>query len=295
MATTFHSEYLKMATVCLKPAEAAFCNNAKLSAEWQSLQYLAKPDLEKSWREYAGFRSLLQLEGIHILELPADPQLSMDSIYCRDASVATNFGMILCNMGKPARKGEPVSHKRMFDAHQIPVLGTIDAPGTLEGGDVAWLDENTLAVGHSYRTNTEGIRQLGNILALLGIQIIVVDLPHHKGPSDVFHLMSVVSPVDRDLAVVYSPLLPIGFRNTLLEKGFTLVEVPEGEYVSMGCNVLAVAPRKCILLKGNPRTEAGLIANGCEVLSYEGREISLKGGGGPTCLTRPLERYVPAL
>lgn len=295
MATTFHSEFLPIATVCLKPADAAFCTDAKLTAEWESLQYLAKPDLEKSRLEYAGFRSLVKQEGVQILELPGDPQLSMDSLYCRDASVATNSGMILGNMGKPARKGEPGSSKRLFEGHQIPVLGRIEAPGTLEGGDVAWLDENTLAVGHSYRTNAEGIRQLKNFLAPMHVEMIVVDLPHHKGPADVFHLMSVLSPVDKDLAVVYSPLLPIGFRNTLLERGFTLVEVPEEEYGSMGCNILAVAPRKCILLKGNPVTEAALIAHGCEVLTYEGREISLKGGGGPTCLTRPLERYRPEL
>lgn len=295
MAKTFHSEYHPIASVCLKPAKAAFCNNKKINAEWESLQYLARPDLERAGVEYDAFRTLMQQQGAQILELPADPQLSMDSIYCRDASVATNSGMILCNMGKHARKGEPEAHKRLFEAHQIPILGTIDAPGTLEGGDVAWLDENTLAVGQSYRTNAEGIQQLGKFLEPLRIQMIVVDLPHHKGPADVFHLMSVLSPVARDLAVVYSPLLPIGFRNTLLRKGFTLVEVPEDEYESMGCNVLAMAPRKCIMLKGNPRTEAGLMSNGCEVLSYEGLEISLKGGGGPTCLTRPFGRYIQDL
>jgi N-dimethylarginine dimethylaminohydrolase len=219
----------------------------------------------------------------------------MDSIYCRDASVATNFGMVLCNMGKPQRKGEPHAHRKLFETREIPILGSIDAPGTLEGGDVAWLDENTLAVGHSYRTNSEGIRQLQNLLAPFHIDLIVADLPHYRGPADVFHLMSVLSPVDKDLAVVYSPLLPIGFRNQLLEKGFDLVEVPGEEFDSMGCNVLAVAPRVCIMLKGNPKTRKALTDHGCKVLQYEGTNISLKGGGGPTCLTRPLERYLPDL
>lgn len=295
MSKTCHSEYHKIVSVCLQPVEAAFFNNAKLSSEWRSLNYLDKPDLEKSRIEYAKFRTLIQQGDTRIFDLPADPQLSMDSIYCRDASVATNFGMILCNMGKPLRKGEPDAQKRFFEANQVPILGAIDAPGTLEGGDVVWLDENTLAVGHSYRSNAEGILQLEDFLAPFSIDLIVVDLPHHKGPSDVFHLMSVLSPVDEDLVVVYSPLLPIGFRNKLMNKGFDLIEVPDEEYGSLGCNVLAVAPGECIMLKGNPKTMNALIAHGCKVRPYDGLNISLKGGGGPTCLTRPLERYIPEL
>jgi len=123
-----------------------------------------------------------------------------------------------------------------------------------------------------------------------GISIIVVELPHYKGPSDVFHLMSILSPVDKDLAVVYSPLMPIKFRNHLLERGYTLVEVPDAEFESMGCNVLAVAPRQCIMVEGNPITQQGLEQAGCKVTTYKGAEISVMGGGGPTCLTRPMLR-----
>jgi N-dimethylarginine dimethylaminohydrolase len=200
------------------------------------------------------------------------------------------MGMIICNMGKAGRKYEPAAQAHAYLQQGIPVLGTITAPGTLEGGDVAWLDENTLAVGHTYRTNEEGIIQLTQLLAPLGVKVITVPMPHYKGPSDVFHLMSVLSPVDSNLAVVYSPLIPIVFRNELIARGFTLVEVPEAEFDSMGCNVLALAPRVCLMVKGNPKTKAALEQAGCKVIEYEGAEISVKGGGGPTCLTRPIDR-----
>jgi N-dimethylarginine dimethylaminohydrolase len=200
--------------------------------------------------------------------------------------------MILCRMGKEARSGEPALHRELFERAGIPVLGAIEPPGTLEGGDVAWLTPEVLAVGHSYRTNAAGIAQLTALLAPKGIEVLPVDLPHFRGPSDVFHLMSILSPVDRDLAVVYAPLMPIGFRNRLHDLGYHLVEVPDAEFDTLGSNVLAVAPRQCLMAAGNPLTEAALRREGCTVMTYAGSEISLKGGGGPTCLTRPWRRQV---
>ena len=225
-----------------------------------------------------------------IYSFPHDNSVSIDSIYCRDASIATDEGMIICNMGKPARAKEPEAERKAFEKQGIKILGTILSPGTVEGGDVAWLDENTLAVGHTYRTNEEGIRQLRKLLNPAGIEVITVSLPHYKGPTDVFHLMSILSPVDRDLAVVYSPLMPIAFRNELVRRRYRFVEVPDEEFESMACNVLAIAPRKCMIVKGNPKTKAALEKAGCTVLEYVGNEISVKGGGGPTCLTRPIVR-----
>ena len=160
----------------------------------------------------------------------------------------------------------------------------------MEGGDVAWIDERNLAVGLGYRTNAEGIRQLRALLGSGVDRVVPVPLPHWRGPDDVFHLMSMFSPVDRDLAVVYSPLLPVPFRQLLLKKGYELVEVPHEEFESMGCNVLAAGPRRCVAVDGNPVTRRRLEAAGAEVHTYRGREISTKGGGGPTCLTRPLVR-----
>jgi len=292
MKLTAHSDIGKIKSLFIKNAREAFVNDNHIEQYWQQLHFLAKPEMKDATAEYGSFQSILTATGAEIHPLPLDMTVNMDSVYCRDASISTNRGMIICNMGKPERMNEPLAQKKAFDAAGIPVLGVIHAPGTLEGGDVAWLDENTLAVGHTYRTNEEGIRQLTALLNPMGVQVITVSLPHYKGPEDVFHLMSILSPVDSNLAVIYSPLMPIVFRNLLLQRGYQLIEVPEDEFDSMGCNVLALAPRECLMVDGNPKTKAALEKAGCKVQVYKGKEISVKGGGGPTCLTRPILRFV---
>jgi N-dimethylarginine dimethylaminohydrolase len=291
MNFTSHSETGKIKTLFIKNVQQAFVNEKHIEQYWSSLNFLGKPDFRLSLKEYESFQSVLKENGAEIFYLPEDAAVNMDSVYCRDASIATNKGMIICNMGKEGRKNEPLAEKKAFEIHGIPVLGSIEAPGTLEGGDVAWLDENTLAVGHTYRTNEEGIRQLMAMLNPLGVEVINVPLPHYKGSADVFHLMSIFSPVDTDLAVVYSPLMPIVFRNLLLHRGYQLIEVPDEEFETMGCNVLALAPKICLMVDGNPKTKTLLENKGCKVILYKGDEISVKGGGGPTCLTRPIYRY----
>lgn len=290
MEHTCHSEYHELETVMINSVPNAFIDEAKLENEWSGLNYIAKPDFIIAEKEFKFFEGLLQSKGTSILRLPKDSTVSMDAIYVRDAAIVTNFGVILCRMGKERRMPEPKLQEATYIKYDMPILGQIFAPGSVEGGDVAWLDESTLAVGHSYRTNEEGIKQLINLLAPFSIRVFVVELPHYKGPSDVFHLMSVFSPVDKDLAVVYSPLLPIHFRKELINRGMELIEVPEEEFDSMGCNVLAIGPRNCIMVAGNVKTEALLRNAGCEVSTYIGEEISVKGGGGPTCLTRPIRR-----
>jgi N-dimethylarginine dimethylaminohydrolase len=292
MPFTCHSDTGKIKSVLIKKAAEAFISEAHIEKYWQELNYLGKPDLAMAVQEYDQFEALLKKTGADIYYLPEEAAVNMDSIYCRDAAIATDGGMILCRMGKQARQQEPQAEKKAAEANGIKVLGSITAPGTLEGGDVAWLDKNTLAAGHTYRTNEAGIQQLGAMVEPLGVQVITVPLPHYKGPSDVFHLMSIFSPVDDDLAVVYSPLMPVFFRNLLLQRGYRLIEVPDQEFESMGCNVLALAPRDCIMVEGNRITQKLLEEAGCRVTTYKGEEISVKGGGGPTCLTRPIERYI---
>ena len=292
MKVTRHSEYLKLASVYLKSAKNSFLSEEELSEHWETLQYLSKPNFKKSLEEYAAFQTFFREKNISTCFFPINKKTKIDSIYCRDASIATDFGIIICNMGKQGRIHEPYAQLEAYKMNNVNIRGEIKFPGTLEGGDVAWLDQNTLAVGHTYRTNEEGISQLEGLLQPKGIEIIVVELPHYKGKSDVFHLMSILSPVDKNLAVVYSPLMPIKFRNELLERGFQLVEVPEQEFDSMGCNVLAVAPRDCLMVAGNPITRKLLEDAGASVHIYEGNEISVKGGGGPTCLTRPIDRII---
>ena len=291
MNYTAHSETSRLKTLFVKNAREAFIGSAHTESYWQKLNYTDKPDFDIALKEYDSFLSIIKRSGTEIHLLPEDASVNMDSIYCRDASISTNGGMIICNMGKAERINEPIAESRAFKAAGIPVLGLIHPPATVEGGDVAWLDENTLAVGHTYRTNEEGIKQLTALLKPLDVNVIVVSLPHYKGPSDVFHLMSILSPVDSNLAVVYSPLMPIGFRNILLQRGYDLIEVPESEFETMGCNVLALGPRECVMVDGNPATRSALENAGCRVHEYKGNEISIKGGGGPTCLTRPIYRY----
>ena len=292
MKLTCHSEYGILKSVYLKKVESAFVDEKTVSKQWKELNYLSKPDLEVGIKEYAEFEEIIKSVGADIKFFEHNESLSLDSVYCRDASIATDHGLILCNMGKNARMNEPEIAKKIYQQNGEKILGTIEHPGTLEGGDVAWLDDKTLAVGRTYRTNDSGIEQLRSFLQPHGIKVIQVDLPHYKGPFDVFHLMSILSPIDKDLAVVYSPLIPVSFRELLIERGFALVEVPDEEFESMGCNVFALSPRKCLMVSGNSITRKKLEEAGATVYEYDGKEISVKGGGGPTCLTRPLKREI---
>lgn len=284
------SEVGRLTRVLVKHPRDAFVSDATIAAQWQELNFTAPPTLRTAIEEYDRFLEIVQAAGAQIDFIPSDDRTNLDSIYARDASVVCAQGVILCRMGKPLRANEPAAQKSTLRTLGIPIVGEITQPGSLEGGDVIWLDDRTIAVGRGYRTNDDGIRQLRALLADSIDELIVVPLPHWRGPGDVLHLMSLISPVDRDLAVVYSPLLPVPFRQQLIARGYDLVEVPDVEFDSMGTNVLALAPRRCVMLAGNPRTRAALEHAGARVTEYAGNEISVKGAGGPTCLTRPLAR-----
>lgn len=283
------NEFAPLDRLIVKHARAAFRSQTACDAEWRALNFTAAPDAARAIDEYDAFLALVARANPRVDLLPSEERVGLDSIYVRDASIATPRGMVLCRMGKAARQGEPAVQGGQFRKLGIDVAGVIQPPGQIEGGDVVWFDERTVAIGRGYRTNDEGIRQVS---ALLGhtVDVITVPLPHYRGPSDVFHLMSIISPVDLDLAVVYSPLMPVPFREWLIERGVSLVEVPDDEFDSMGANVLAIAPRQCVMVRGNPMTKAALERAGATVFEYNGAEISLKGGGGPTCLTRPISR-----
>lgn len=287
---TAHSEVGTIKSLLMKRPEEGFKTQSFIDQEWKSLNFLNPPDLETAIKEHHRLEEFINAHHPDIFFLNASPDVTLDSVYCRDASIVTDFGVILCRMGKEKRKGEPHEERKFFENEGIEILGEISSPGTLEGGDVAWLDPETLAVGHTYRTNYEGIQQIKNLLEPHGITILVAEMPHYQGPSDVFHLMSVLSPVDQKKAVIYSPLMPIHFRDELIKRGFELIEVPESEFESMACNVFAIAPGECIMVSGNPITKSMLEKAGCKVYEYDGEEISVKGGGGPTCLTRPILR-----
>jgi arginine deiminase len=284
------TEYGKIRKILLKHARDSFRAQEVISTQWDALGYSEAPDFFLAAAEYDRFARILEDFGIEILYLPQDSRTGIDSIYIRDCVLMTPSGAIILNMGKPLRRSEPEAAASFISSLGIPLQGKIQHPGTVEGGDIVFLDPTTLVVGHGYRTNGEGIRQLRELLKAGVDHFIVVPLPHWKGPGDVLHLMSFFSPIDRDLALVYSPLMPVPFRNWLQEAGITLVEVPDEDYETMGCNVLAVAPRQCLMLEGNPRTRERLCREGVRVTEFCGDEISKKGAGGPTCLTRPLLR-----
>jgi N-dimethylarginine dimethylaminohydrolase len=284
------SEIAAVRRMVLKHPREAFVSDLSIARQWRDLGYLARPDLHRAADEFDALVELLKGFGIEVLFLPRDDDAGLDSLYVRDAAIATDDGLILCNMGKDERQAEPGALERAAGEWRLPIRGAITGDGILEGGDIVWIDERTIAVGRGYRTNEEGIRQLEEILGGSIDELIVVPLPHYRGPNDVFHLMSVLSPIDRDLALVYSPLLPVPFREWLLARGTWLVETSEAEFDSLGCNLLTLAPRRCVAVAGNPVTRGRLESEGVEVHVLRGQEICLKGLGGPTCLTRPLER-----
>jgi len=285
------SEVGRLVRVLVKDPRDAFVDQQTIDRQWEALRFTEPPDLERAAAQHERFVELLQGAGAEVSLLPHDDETTLDSIYVRDASIVCERGVILCSMGKPQRAGEPAAQGRAFRDAGVPatVCASIEPPGRAEGGDVIWLDARTFLVGRGYRTNAEGIRQLRTILGP-GVSVIDVPLPHWRGEHDVMHLMSLISPVDHDLAVVYSRLLPVPFREWLIERGIHLIDVPDAEFDTMATNVLALAPRRCLALAGNPRTRAALERAGVDVIEYEGTEISMKGAGGPTCLTRPLER-----
>ena len=276
--------------ILIKHPNSAYKTQANIDEQAKNLNYFGTPNFEQAINDYNKFLNILKSFDIEIHTRPADHKTSLDSIYNHDPCLISNSGVVLCSMGKQLRKSEPEMIANYFSSIGIPIAGEITPPGNLEGGDIVWIDDRTVAVGVGYRSNLEGINQLKSILGSDVDTIIPVDLPHWTGPDDCLHLMSNVSPIDSNLFLVYSRLLPVSFRQYLLDRKIELIEVPDEEYDSMGCNVLAIAPKKVIMLSGNLITEQRLKDADVEVHTYDGSEISIKGAGGPTCLTRPFYR-----
>ena len=288
---SYQSETAPVSTILMRSPSQAYISQSHLNTQWHALNYEACPDFDEANREFELLIQLFEEHNFKVHLVDGFEHLSADSIYVRDASILTDRGAILCRMGKDARAGEPALLKSAYTDCGIPILGEISGTGKVEGGDTFWLDANTFCIALGYRTNQEGINQVRSLLGEK-IKVIEVDLPHFCGPSDVFHLMSIISPLTSDLALVYSPLMPVRFRNELLSRNIQLIEVPEDEFNSIGGNVLSLGNKVCLMLEGNPKTRSRLEGAGLKVLTYKGEEISFKGMGGPTCLTRPLLRKI---
>ena len=276
--------------ILIKHPQNAYINQSKIETESASLNYLGVPDYEIACSDYNNFLNLISTLDIEVHSLPIYQSTTLDSIYTHDPCVVSDKGVILCNMGKKERAHEPHAIKEYLESINIPILGHIENPGKLEGGDVVWIDTKTIAIGEGYRSNNHGIKQLKAILGDLVEEIITVPLPHWNGKNDCLHLMSNLSPIDHDLFLIYPRLLPVSFIQFLLDRKIELIEVPDSEYNSMGCNVLAVGHKKIIMVDGNPITRSLLEKKNMDVFTYNGSEVSLKGSGGPTCLTRPFLR-----
>ncbi len=283
------NEYGKIQRIAIRRPEQAFVSQQQIATQWQGLNYHSEPDFGEAVAEYNVFARILGQAGADVIELSAMENPGLDSIYVRDSLIVTPKGLVKAGMGKPQRCDEPSINAHLLYENGENIAGEIVLPGMVEGGDLVWLDDETLLAAIGYRTNLEGIAQLQKIVGA-GVTIEAFDMPHYKGRDDVFHLMSVFSPVDENLAVVYLPLMPVRLVEFLIDRGISFVEVPEDEFESMGCNVLALAPRHVVVVAGNPETEKRLSSAGCKVEVIKADEISRKGEGGPTCLTRPLVR-----
>jgi N-dimethylarginine dimethylaminohydrolase len=247
------------------------------------------PDPGLLGAQHEAFCALLAGLGCEV-EVAAALNGAVDATYVRDPGLVTRRGGVVFQMAKPARQNEPGHLGAALEAAGVPVVARLDGAARADGGDFVWLDPQTLLIGRSYRTNADGVAQMREIMAAEEATVVSVDLPHDRGPGHVLHLMSFLSPVAEDLAVVFPPLAPVALMQTLADRSVTVVAVDPGEYATMACNVLAVRPRQVIMLDGNPLTRRALQRHGCEVHCYDGSEISLKGDGGPTCLTQPLLR-----
>lgn len=252
--------------------------------------YAGRPNFENARQEHDALVAIMRQADVEIAYLEDVPSGLADAVYVHDPAIVTDHGAVILRMGKDLRRGEEAAMARGLEALGVPVRYTLHGQARAEGGDLLWIDPDTLAVGLSFRTNAEGLGQLTEALSELGITILPVELPYQRGPEYCLHLMSLISIVDQNLAVVYQPLLSVPFWQYLQERGFRLITVPPEEFLTMGPNVLALAPGKCVMIRGNPVTQKRLEEAGCEVLTYQGDDISLKARGGPTCLTRPILR-----
>jgi dimethylargininase len=257
-------------------------------AGWQAYGWRAEPDAARLSAEHDAFCELLADAGAEVVLGEAPLGVCPDAIYVHDPAIVAADGALLLRPGKEGRRIEVDAIAVDFVAAGVPIAGRLEAPATADGGDTAWLDARTLLVGRGYRTNDAGIDALRRLLP--GADVLAFDLPHLNGAAEVLHLLSLFSPLDRDLVVAYLPLMPVRLVQLFEERGVAIVEVPGEEFLSMGANVLALGPRVALALDGNPITRRRMEEADVEVRVYAGDEISRKGDGGPTCLTRPLAR-----
>lgn len=275
----------KLRRVLMRPPDASFAVD-----DTDLWHYAARPELAPARAEHAALVETIRAAGAEVVLHDAPQPGRADAIFVYDPVLMTDHGAVILRMGKQLRRGEEAALARCLAEIDVPTLATLDGDACAESGDLLWLDHDTLAVGMGFRTNAEGLRQLRAALEPIGVAVLPFDLPYHTGPAACLHLLSLISPVDHDLAVAYPPLMAVSLWQELRRRGIELIEAPEAELATLAPNVLALAPRVCLMLEGSPITRRRLEQAGCTVLTYRGDELSLKAEGGPTCLTLPILR-----
>jgi len=279
---------LKRVLVC-SPATAGWDKPANM-ALWQELGFHHGVNSGQAVAQHAALCRELQTVGAELVSLPTSPALTLDAVYAHDASVSTDYGMIILRPGKGNRVAESARHREFYQQMNIPVLGEVRAPAVAEGGDMIWLGSRTLLIGQGYRTNSAGIQQIRELLAPEGVEVLSAPLPYGPGPSACLHLMSLISLLDEKTALVDLPWLAVETVELLRARGYSFIEIDPGERETLACNVLALGNRKLLALEENASTNNRLKQARFDVRTFTGTELCINGSGGPTCLTRPLLR-----
>jgi len=278
-------------SVLVNPPGTSGWESSARAGEWRALGYLHEPVPERACHEHRLLRAALESAGCEVRSLGDADGLTLDAVYVHDPSFVTDFGAICLRMGKRARHAEPNAQRTFYEANGIPVLAVMEEPGSAEAGDIVWLDSGTLLVGRGYRTNAAGIEWLRTLLSPRGITVISAPLPHAGGPESCLHLMSLMSMLDEHTVLVDASLLAVETMELLRTRGYRFVEIEPSERVTLAANVLSLGSGRLLALEENPLTNARLRDAGFAVAAFPGAEIGINGGGGPTCLTRPLLRH----
>ena len=279
---------LQRVMVC-SPQTAGWNDPARV-ARWLELGFHHAPDFAQAQAQHEMLCRELADAGAELLDMPGAAELSLDAVYAHDASLATDFGLILMRPGKTNRVAEAAHHGLVCEGFGIPTLGAITVPGTTEAGDIVWLDAKTLLIGHGYRTNAAGIQQMRELLAPKGVTVVSAPLPYGPGPSACLHLMSLISLLDEQTALVDLPWLAVETVELLKSRGLRLIEIEYSERDTLACNVLALGGKRLLAIEENRKTNKRLREDGFDVRTFPGSEICINGSGGPTCLTRPVLR-----
>lgn len=285
-----HSMVGQLNRVLVCSPRAAGWDTPGQSSAWKELGFHHAPQFAHAQSQHEQMCEQLRHAGAEVVYLPASSDISLDAVYTHDASLPTDFGLILMNPGKPNRRSEGQAHREFCQGLGIPILGEVAPPATTEAGDMVWLDSKTLLIGNGYRTNRAGIEQVRSVLGTKGIEVIAAPLPYGPGPCACLHLMSLMSLLDEETALVDLPWLAVETVELLRAREYRLIEIDASERDTLACNVLSLGRRRLLALEENPKTNAKLREAGFDVRTFRGSELCINGSGGPTCLTRPLLR-----